>query len=125
MNFLQIDNARLFQAKGEVSPIRAAGGTFAVGNNQPVITAVSGYRLRAVGWQAQSDSAAGVADFVLKNGSGGAMLHAPLSVPALPGVHNLPISYGGYFEADTNTAVVVDVTTNTIRLTVFYVSYIP
>lgn len=125
MNFLQIDNARLFQAKGEISPIRAAGGSFAVGANQSVIAAVPGYRSRIVGWQAQSDSAAGVSDFALKNGSGGAILHAHLSVPALPGVHNLPISYGGYFEADTNTAVVIDVTTNTLRITVFYVSYIP
>ena len=125
MTFLQLDNARLFQAKGEISPIRSAGGTFAIGANQSVIAAVPGYRSRLVGWIAQSDSAATVSDFTLKNGSGGAILHALLSVPALPGAHNLPISYGGYFETDTNTALVIDVTTTALRITVFYVSYIP
>jgi len=125
MTFFQLDNARLFQAKGEITPINSAGGTLPVANNQTVVAAVAGYNIRVVGWIAQSDSAAAVSDFTLKDGSGGAIKHALLSVPALPGVHNLPISYGGYFECTTNTALVIDVTTSALRITVFYVLYLP
>lgn len=100
--------------------------SFGVANDQLVITAVAGSRLRICGWIAQGTTA-GISTMALKNGSGGSGLIALLSVP--PKTNGLSdkllIFDSGYFETSTGVGVYVDVTDAALALTLFYKVYVP
>lgn len=126
MNFFSLDPTRIFETRSGVSTLKTAQKTLAVGNNQIVIAAVSGSKLRVMGWVLQSDGAV-VGTVVFKSASGGTQLTAPVSVPASTGgtTDKLPIAYCGYFETNTSEGLYADITTAGVLINIFYLEYIP
>ena len=123
MTIITLDPNRVFEVKGEVAPIKSAGGLFLVGNNQAVVTGSTGKKVRVMGWNAQSDNAAGVVSFLLKSASGGTALMAQITVGASPAIEKQPVVFPGYFETNSGEGLFVDVITNGVYLTVFYILY--
>lgn len=126
MSFDRIFPAKLFEGLGgEVTPLKSVGVALAVGNDQQVIAAVAGKRIRVMGWIAQSITAAGQHQF--KNGSGGTAFtddhYAPIDTTGTK--FEMSVISSGYFETDTGVGLFADITANNQRLTVFYVVYTP
>jgi hypothetical protein len=116
-----LDPGRVFETKGEVAPVLSVGGLFLAGANQQVVAAVTDKKIRVMGWIAQSDDPAGVATMVLKSASGGTALMAQLTLAASPAVDKQPIAFPGYFSTNSGEGLFVDITTNGVYLTVFYI----
>lgn len=124
--FLQIDPIRIFEIGGQVSKVLAAPFSTAVGNNQAVIFAVSGQIIRVVGWTAQGSGGA-IGSFNLKDGNGGAVIHAPIFFPPNTNGQSekAPIAYTGYAETSVSTGLYSDVVTAGINATFYYITYTP
>lgn len=124
-NFLRIFPARYFESAKEDSPVLSVGAAIAVGNNNQVVAGVSGKRIRVMGWVAQSITGAGQHKFI--NGSGGAAFtddhYSPLDTTGTK--FDMPITPSGYFETTAGTGLYVNVGTNNLRLTLFYIVYTP
>lgn len=121
-----IDPTRYFQVKGEVCQMMSAFLSASVANDQTVITAVSGKRIRVMGLQMVSGGA-GISTTSLKNGSGGTFLAsvtAPANTSATPNVF-WPIAESGYFETDTGVGLFIDVGTTACNVTILYLTYTP
>jgi len=108
-----------------VSQIQCAPKELGTGNNQTVVTAVSGERIRVMGWRAQGTTST-QGYFYLKSASGGTLLTARWTFPpstSLPDI--LPITDGGYYETNTGEGLFIDITTAALSLDLYYVTYVP
>lgn len=121
---MSIDPIRLFEVNKQVSTLQTAVFNSAVANNQLIVTAVSGQRIRVMGFTMQSAAAQG--NPIFKNGSGGAYISAAFWAPAstLP-PFVLPVTDSGYFETTTGTGLYADVATAIVYMNVFYITYTP
>ena len=120
------DPLRVFQVNGQVCQLKAAALNSSVANNQQVIAAVTGKRIRVMGGIYQSGGAA-VSNIWFKSNSGGARLTADLRVPMIDNGENffLPIVECGYYETSTGHGLFTDVATDSCNMTVFYIEYTP
>jgi hypothetical protein len=126
MSLFQIDPIRVFQIKGHVSPLKNSSLIHTVGANRQVVAAVTGQRIRVMGWLAQSTGAA-VSNFGLKSASGGTFILAGVVVPMITNgvIDKLPIVETGYCETNTGEGLFVDVITSDLSLNLFYITYTP
>lgn len=123
-----IDPLKYFARIGRHSeelPLKTAVVELSTGNNQTVIAAVTGKRIRVMGFVVQSNtSTQGELEFI--DGSGGSLLFQSIHCPpstALPFV--LELKDPGYFETTAGTGLFADVVTAAVNATVFYVEYTP
>lgn len=124
-DFLMIDPVKVFQVNGEACPITPLVSTVAVGNNNSLLAAITGKRIRVMGYIAQS-SAAGASQFQLKSASGGTVIknwETQNGIAAAP--LYLPIVNSGYCETNTGEGLFADVATSILYLTIFYITYTP
>ena len=126
MTYFRVDPTRMYETPNGVCKLSCAAIVTTVANNQQVVAAVSGKRIRVMGWLAQSVAAA-VGAFTLKSASGGTALMTPLYVPAITAgaCEKLPIVDSGYMETVAGEGLFVDVITAAINLDVFYIIYAP
>lgn len=120
------DSVRMFQVNNNVCPLLSIPFNGAVGNNQLLVAAVTGKRIRVMGLIAQSDTAT-VGRFQLEDGSGGAQISAALSTPPVTNgdVLFMPIVECGYCETSTGTGLYCDIVTAAINMQVWYITYTP
>ena len=122
-----IDPSRYYEVKGQVEPVRTQPAQLALGSNASVVAAVTGKRIRVLGFTAQGDGSAGRIAF--KDGSGGTRLFGPLNIPssATPETYFLPVIDSGYFETSTGVGLFADVGAfgGAVNLNVFYIEYTP
>lgn len=122
---IPIDPNRLFEIKGnDASRLLSVQGSPAVGNNTQIIAAVTGKRIRVMGWILQSNGSIGTIQF--KSASGGTALTPVLAIPAnssVPWV--LEVKQSGYFETNTGEGLFCDVATTQINLFVNYLVFTP
>lgn len=106
--------------KVEVAPI-----SLSTGNNQTLVTGVSGKIIRILGYslQSQSSTQSGVT-FI--NGSGGPSVVGPVvAPPSTLEPHVLPLNKLGYGECSAGTTLCVNVATASVYGNVWYINYIP
>jgi len=123
--FEMIDPTRIFEVNGQVCLLSCATSVPTVANNQTVVAAVSGKRIRGMGLTAQSNVDAAIAGIALKSASGGSIIYQFYAPPRLSSPEHLPIAACGYFETNTGEGLYVDVSTNVAILNVFYIIYTP
>jgi len=102
--------------------VQSASVAASVGTGTSIIAAVSGQRHRILGWHL-SAGLAGNTVISLRDGAGGTVL-AQFNLVATARDF-APISFSGYFECSTNTALVCDLTTTDGLVNIFYVTYTP
>lgn len=126
-SYFRANPTKVFEnAKDGVTQIYTAGGVFAVANNQSVIAAVTGQRIRIMGLTFVSDDAAAASNFLLKSASGGTTIMPAMSgAPDITAPFNLPLVYSGYAETNTGEGLFIDVGTQALRIWVFYLVYTP
>jgi hypothetical protein len=108
----------------ELSPILSFSGGFPININQSVIAAVSGQKIRVLGYTVQSST--GVqSTYGFINGSGGTSLSSFIAPPSTAAPFTLPIVYAGYFETSTGVGLFIDVATAAVTVNVYYITYIP
>lgn len=125
-----IDPVRLYvnhlNGGAEVCKVLCAPVPLTVANNQLIVAAVTGKRIRIIGFSYQS-KAAGAASFLLRSGSGGAVIHELLTQA---GTGSPPILFpkddgGGYCETASGTGLYADNAGNLASLNVYYITYTP
>jgi hypothetical protein len=121
---LIIDPTKVFEINGEVCPVKSKYVGFAPGANQTAIAAVTGKRLRVMGFFSTT-SAAGNPTLALLNGSGGTVLFAATLQANTVRPTELPLVESGYFETSTGVGLFATTTTANLDLTLFYVEYTP
>lgn len=120
-----IDPTKKYQINGVASPIKSTYVTTGVANNVTLVSAVTGKRIRVMGWILQSNGA-GLSGVTLKDGSGGATLCTLNVTPNTNGANDkLPIVDSGYFETTAGTGLFCDVATTSCLATIFYIEYAP
>lgn len=120
---MSYDPTRIIMIKGQVSKVLCAFGILTVGGNQTLITGVSGAIYRVMGLIAQSD-AAPQGYFRLKTGTSQIMAYIT-APPSTAPPFLLPIVETGYWETNSGDALGIDVSANTIDISVFYIAYKP
>ncbi len=105
-------------------PVKSVSVTLAVGNNQTVIAAVTGKRVRVMGYKTQSTTGVQGA-YVLKDGSGGTTLDGGFAPPLAGLPFLIPVQEEGYFETTDGVGLFADVVTGPITIQVFYKEYVP
>lgn len=123
MSFEQIDPTRMYQISGQVYPLQTGCISLAIAVGTTVIAASATQRHRIFGVVAQTNGAApGL--LILKAGAAQKLIVGPGTTAAgLP--FTLPVIDSGYWETATNEAVLADVTTTAIYLTISYITYTP
>lgn len=118
-----IDPIRLYEISGTRYPILCAVCVFGIANNQLVVSSVSGYSIRVMGWDIQSNTAV-QGTMVLKSASGGtALMSAKYAPPNTAAPWSKPITDSGYFETTTGQGLYCDVTAAAVNLDVYYIQY--
>ena len=120
-----IDPIRVYQVNGTVCTVDTACPILSVSNNQTVVAAVTGKKIRVMGLLATVGSGAGQAGVTLKNGSGGATRMAFVLPASTVGPIHLPLVNSGYFDTDTGVGLFVDIATSVVNLNLFYITYTP
>jgi len=122
-NYITIDPTRVYQINNQVCKPVFFGTDYAVGNNQLVVTAVTGQRIKVLFVSAQSPGAVGFVKF--KSASGGTVLSSTMGAPTAGGSYQLGVCDCGYFETITGEGLYVDVTTNAVGVQIVYITYTP
>lgn len=126
-NFTRYWPAGVFADKDSVVvPILTAPVNLPVGNNRTVVLAVTGKKIKILGWEAQS--VAGTAgSLLLKDASGGSTIIQTRFVPIATNglVDRQPIFEGGYGETTAGNGLYADVATADINMTLYYIAYQP
>jgi len=128
---VSVDPLRVFQVKpanaasGQVCPLLAKPFGLGVGNDQQVIAAITGQRIRIMGLIAQADGA-GNPYIGFQTGAAGARILGAFypSIVTLP-PFILPITQSGYAETSTGDGLYADVGVAAVTGTIFYIAYIP
>jgi len=117
------DPIRTYEISGEVCKLQCKAVSVAVSNNATVIAAITGRKIRIMGFVLQGDG--GVSKITFKDGSGGATLFGPITVPssASPSQLALGITTPGYFETSSGVGLFADVVTTAANINVFYIDY--
>jgi len=123
---LRVSPPKYYEVNQQVCTVDSAFLAPGAGLNQQMIAAVTGRRIRVMGFDLQGDTAAGVA-VAFKNGSGGAQKTIAYSLPAIATgtIFVKPIVDCGYFETSTGVGLFVDTYTGFSRIGVYYITYAP
>jgi len=129
-----IDPTRIYEVKttsggSQVCLLTPACVINAAALNVVVVSAITGKRIRIMGWTAQTDSATttDIATFSLINGSGGSTIQQALGVPSY-GTGNFAekeIKDSGYGETSTGVGLYINIGLKGLAITVYYIAYIP
>lgn len=125
-SYTRIDPNKIYEVKGEVCQLSTAVKELAVGNNNVVVSAVSGKRIKVMGFTAQ-DTAGAMGYLYLKTASGGTIIWSRTSYPAntLGALLQIPVIDSGYCETNTGEGLYVDVYTSALSLNLQYIIYTP
>lgn len=108
----------------ETATVKAANVGLSVGNNQSVVAAVTGKRIRVLAYKVSSLNSS-VGAYAFKSGSGGAVLDGGQSPPnTIPPLIMIPWD-AGYFETETGIGLFADIVSNGASIQVYYVEYTP
>jgi hypothetical protein len=111
--------------KGQVYQLYCAPLAFTVANNQTILAAITGKRIRVMGLDGYSDAAGGSVVAIL-DGSGGTVLYrAGFSSAITQTPKGLPITDSGYFETSTGVGLFMNAITTAGAINVFYIAYTP
>jgi len=125
MDKVVVDPLRIYEVNGQVCPLLCAAFELTAGNNQQIVAATSGKRVRVMGWIAQAAGAA-VAGYRFKSNSGGTtimpILRAPMSTNG--DLHTIEIVDSGRCETSTGHGLYADAGAD-MSLCVFYIVYTP
>jgi hypothetical protein len=106
----------------EVVTILCATANHTVGSDRTVVAAVTGKRIRVMGFSCYNGSSASTYNF--KSNSGGTVIFRG-SKSINTTVDLLPITETGYFETSTGHGLFLDVGTAAVDLNVYYITYTP
>jgi hypothetical protein len=120
-----VDPTRIFEVNGQVCPLLTYSATVPVSTNTQLVAAVTGKRIRVMGYALQTNDASliGVIEFL--DGSGGARKDAVYAPVRGQQREKLPIVDSGYFETTTATGLFANVSVASVFATVFYIVYTP
>jgi hypothetical protein len=120
-----VDPIRKYENVNGVCIVDTAIATLAVSNNNLLVAATPGYRVRIMNWVIQSDGAT-VGSFVLKSNSGGSAITSPLTAPASTGGTHfiLPNNDTGYMQTAVGHGLYVDVMTAGMVFNIGFIRYI-
>lgn len=122
---ITVDPVRRFVVNGEVCKLKSVVFEAAVASNQQVIAAVTGKRIRVMGYSAQSDTTT-QGSFLLTDGSGGRYMFGPYFAPPTTAEPlQVPVIDSGYDETSTGVGLFVGVGTAAVNLNVYYIEYTP
>ena len=126
MALIVVDPRRVFEVKGQVCPLTQAVSNLAIGADQVVVAAVSGRRIRVMGWLIQSATGV-VGTFNFKSGVGGPGIIGVFGAPPITAgvIDKLPIIDPGYAECAVTTALVVDIALAAVNINLFFIAYPP
>jgi hypothetical protein len=122
---MPINPLKVYEVNGEPCPLKTAFGVFGVANNQLVVTAVTGKKIRIMGVSAQCGTGTG-AGLVFKNGSGGSVMlggYPPHQVLGL--FWQEPVIDPGYSDTTVSTGLYADVTGFGCTFNLYYIEYTP
>jgi hypothetical protein len=117
------DPIRIYEINGEVCKLECKAVSVVVSSNATVIAAITGRKIRVMGFVIQGDG--GVSKITFKDGSGGATLFGPITVSssATPSQLAIGIVNSGYFETSSGVGLFADVVTTAANMNVFYIDY--
>lgn len=119
-----IDPVRLYQLKGQVSPLKTVRNNAAVGANQVLVSPIPGKVIRVMGLLAQSStSTLGVIRYL--DSVTAAELSMIIQPPRDLGPFKLDIVECGYFEGATGSGINFSVDVAAVFTQVFYIEYTP
>jgi hypothetical protein len=122
---ITVDPVRYYQVGQEQCVLKSVMLIQVAATNATAIAAVTGKRLRIMGFSFTANAAATNPGIVLKDGSGGTTKYA-VTIPALTvGEHARPVIDAGYFETTVSTGLFLDVITSTANLFINYIEYTP
>lgn len=108
----------------EINTVKSVNISLSVANNQQVIAAVTGKRIRVISYKIQSANTAASA-YAFKDGSAGTVLDGGYG----PSNSGLPLMMppfdAGYFETSTGVGLFADIVTHTTSVQVYYIEYTP
>ncbi len=117
-------NARYKNTKDGVLPVKSVNLGLSTGNDQTVIAAVTGKRIRVMGYKIQS-AASTAGAYAFKSGSGGTVVDGGYT-PVIGGMPLVMIPWdAGYFETDTGVGLFADIVTHGASVQVYYIEYTP
>jgi hypothetical protein len=124
MTALIIAPTKLYMINGEVCTLKCAFSSPTVGNNRTLVAAVSGKRIRVMGYRIKSQNAAAA---MLWKSLNAAVNVFHCNIPALStGLPEaLEIADCGYFETTTGDVLAADVSGDALNVNVFYIEYTP
>lgn len=106
----------------EVCTVLCAAANHTVGSDRTVVTAVTGKRIRVMGWSIYTGSNASGYNF--KSNSGGTIIfRGSKSLNTI--VDFAPINETGYFETSTGHGLFVDIATAAADINIYYITYTP
>lgn len=108
----------------EINTVKSVNISLSVANNQQVIAAVTGKRIRVIAYKIQSATSS-VGAYGLKDGSGGPSLDGGYT-PSQNGLPLIMIPFdAGYFETSTGVGLFADIVGHSASLQVYYIEYTP
>jgi hypothetical protein len=121
-----IDPVRIYEYKDSgVSAVATGAVELGTGNNQVVVAAVTGKRIRVMGWSVQGTTST-QGYFYLKSASGGSLRTGRWTFPASTALPwHLPVIASGYFETVTGEGLYIDITTAALSMDLYYTTYTP
>lgn len=125
-DYFRLDPTRMYETQKGVAKLTSKQFAFAIGNNQQVVEAVTGQKIRVMGWKLQTQGAApGTISF--KSASGGTALTPVLSIPtnAAGSFDTQELKDSGYYETNTGEGLYCDIATTAISGLIFYITYTP
>jgi hypothetical protein len=123
-----ISPPKVYEVNGQVTPVLSAPIQATVGSDRQIIAAISGKRIRFMGFMAcAEDATTNFASLKFKNGSGGTAFTHTIPCWAFPTSPQagLPIVDSGYFETTAGVGLYADIGAVTVNMTVFYIAYTP
>lgn len=122
---ITIDPIRKYEIQGNVSTLKTGYLSAAVANDQQIVAAVTGKRIRVMGMVLGSSAAS--SSVLFQSGAAGVQLTTLLNAPAIATLPPfvLPITDSGYFETTTGEGLFCDVTIAITYINVFYIEYTP
>lgn len=122
---LVVDPIRLYQVGQELCTLQSVMLIQTATTNAIAIAAVTGKKIRVMGFSFTANAAGTNPGIVLKDGSGGTTKYA-VTIPALTvGEHARPVIDAGYFDTTVSTGLFFDVITSTANLFINYITYTP
>lgn len=122
---MSISPVQKYEIRGQVCPVKSAYLLINIGTNNTVVAAVTGKRIRVMGFIVNGN--AGITNFTFKDGNGASLYSGfgPNAAAPTANPFQIPIADCGYFETSTGNALTIDVGVAQIIGNVNYIEYTP